>query len=64
MLFGANTTKPDVHIIGFLSETVNRRLSAIEALRLLEAASARLNLSVRDVDTYIWQIRARGNERD
>ena len=63
MLFGANTTKPDVHIIGFLSETVNRRLSAIEALRLLEAASARLNLSVRDVDTYIWQIRARGNER-
>ena len=65
MLFGANTTKPDVHIIRFLSEILNhRRLSAIEALRLLEAASARVKLSVRGVDKYIWQISARGNEKD
>ena len=62
MLFGADTTKPDVHIIGFLSDILNRRVSAIEALRLLEAASKSLGLSVRDVDTYIWQIRARGEE--
>ena len=62
MLFGADTTKPDVHIIGFLSEILNRRVSEVEALRLLEAASERVGLSVRDVDTYIWQIRARGEQ--
>ena len=64
MLFGADTTKPDVHIIGFLSDLLNRRVSEVEALRLLEAASKRLELSVRDVDTYIWEMRARGNEDD
>ncbi len=62
MLFGADTTKPDVHIIGFLSEILNRRVSAVEALRLLEASSKRVGLSVRNVDTYIWQIRARGKQ--
>ena len=62
MLFGADTTKPDVHIIGFLSELLNRRISEVEALRLLEAASESVGLSVRDVDTYIWQIRARGEQ--
>lgn len=62
MLFGADTTKPDVHIIGFLSELLNRRISAVEALRLLEAASESVGLSVRDVDTYVWQIRARGEQ--
>ena len=59
MLFGANTTKPDVHVIRFLSEILHRRVSEPEALRLLEVASERLGLSVRDVDTYIWKIRAR-----
>ena len=63
MLFGADTTKPDVHIIGFLSDLLNRRVSEVEALRLLEAASKRVALSVRDVDTYIWQIRARGQQK-
>ncbi len=64
MLFGADTTKPDVHIIGFLSDILNRRVSAVEALRLLEAASEQVGLSVKDVDTYIWQIRARGEQID
>lgn len=59
MLFGADTTKPDVHIIGFLKEILNRRVSAIEALLLLEAASKREGLSVRAVDSYIWNRGAR-----
>ena len=59
MLFGADTTKPDVHIIRFVSKILDRNVSAIEALRLLEASSAHLGLSVRDVDTYIWEISAR-----
>ena len=62
MLFGADTTKPDVHVIGFLSELLNRKISELEALRLLEKASKRVGLSVRDVDTYIWEMRARGRQ--
>ena len=59
MLFGADTTKPDVHIIRFVSKILDRNVSAIEALHLLETSSERLGLSVRDVDTYIWEISAR-----
>lgn len=59
MLFGADTTKPDVHIIRFVSKILKRNVSDIEALQLLEASSERLGLSVRDVDTYIWEISAR-----
>ncbi len=60
MLFGADTTKPDVHIIRFLSDTLNRKVSAIESLLLLEAASARVGLPVRAVDSFIWKRGARG----
>ena len=61
MLFGADTTKPDVHIRGFISEALNhRRISDYEALSLLEAAALRLGLSVRAVDSAIWRVGARG----
>ncbi|MBM3359756.1 MAG: hypothetical protein FJY54_18860 [Betaproteobacteria bacterium] len=59
MLFGAQTTKPDQHIIAFVSESIGRQVSDVEALVLLEAATARLNLPLRDVDTTIWESRAR-----
>ena len=59
MLFGADTSKPDIHIIRFVSNLINRIVSPIEALKLLEVSSAKLELSVRDVDTYIWEISAR-----
>ena len=60
MLFGADTTKPDVHIIRFLFDTLNRKVSDIESLLLLEAASERVGVSVRAVDKYIWKRGARG----
>ena len=59
ILFGADTTKPDVHIIGFIADALNRKVSAYEALALLEAAAPRLGLSVRAVDAAIWRSRAR-----
>ena len=62
MLFGADTTKPDVHIIRFLSDILNRNVSDIESLLLLEAASERLGVSVRAVDKYIWNRGARGEQ--
>ena len=60
MLFGASTTKPDVHIIGFVTECIGRKVNEIESLRLLEEASARAGVSLLDVDTTIWELRARG----
>ena len=62
MLFGAETTKPDMHIRGFISEVLDRKVSDLTALALLEAASERAGLSVRDVDKYIWRSRARRDE--
>ena len=59
MLFGAQTTKPDVYIIRFISDTLNRKVSDIESLHLLEAASERTSLSVRAVDNFIWKSGAR-----
>ena len=63
MLFGADTTKPDVHIIRFLSDTLNRRVSTIESLLLLETASTRADFSVRAVDSFIWKKGARPTKR-
>ncbi len=60
MLFGAQTTKPDVYIIRFVSDALNRNASAVESLSLLEAASERVGLSVRAVDNFIWKSSARG----
>lgn len=62
ILFGADTTKPDVHIIRFVYKILNRNVSDIESLLLLEAASKRLGLSVRAVDSYIWKEGARPAE--
>ena len=59
MLFGAQTTKPDVHIISFVSETVGRVVNNVTALTLLEQAAAIANLPLREVDGAIWQARAR-----
>ncbi len=59
MLFGADTAKPDVHIIRFLSDILERDVLDIEALLLLEASSKRVGVSVRAVDNYIWKRGAR-----
>jgi hypothetical protein len=60
MLFGADTTKPDTHIISYVSDAVGRPVSDIEALQLLEAAAPLCSIRVRDADTLIWERRARG----
>ena len=62
MLFGADTTKPDIYIIRFISDLLNRNVSDLEARDLLEAASKRVGLSVRAVDSFIWKRGARGRK--
>ncbi len=62
MLFGANTTKPDTHIRGYVTEAVGHSVSDLEALKLLEAAAERQTIVLRDADTNIWEIRVRGGK--
>ena len=59
MLFGANTTKPDVHVMRFVRDRLGRDVSDIEALRLLEAAATEAQLDLRTLDTAIWETAAR-----
>jgi hypothetical protein len=60
MLFGAQTTKPDVHIMRFVSQVVGRKVTDAQALESLEAASAKAGLPLREVDGAIWEAGARG----
>jgi hypothetical protein len=60
MLFGANTTKPDVHICRFVESSVGHRVSDVEALELLEEAAGEVGIVLRDLDTTIWESSARG----
>ncbi len=62
MLFGADTVKPDVHVHRCLSELLDRNVSDLEAILLLEEASKREGLSVRSVDKFIWNRGSRASE--
>jgi hypothetical protein len=64
MLFGANTTKPDVHIQRYVASCVGHRVSDVQALALLESAAAEADVSLRDLDTTIWERSARANCTD
>jgi len=64
MLFGAETTKPDVHILAFVRETIGRRANEVQSLILLEEAAKIAGVSLRSLDFMIWESKARhGQER-
>jgi|GEM_PF-998107 len=63
MLMGANTCKPDKHIIHYVSKALGRSVSNYGALRFLEVAAARLDILLRDIDTNIWESSSRANIR-
>lgn len=58
MLFGADTVKPDVHIQRFVGEVIDREVTNIEALYLLEGAAKEASLPIRTLDRRIWEERA------
>jgi hypothetical protein len=55
MLFGANTTKPDIHILRYIAARIGRPVSDVETLQLLERAALEAGISLRDLDTTIWE---------
>ena len=54
MLFGADTSKPDVHIMNFINDTIDQKLSESECVLLIEGVALHLEVSERDVDGAIW----------
>ena len=64
MLFGAQTAKPDRYIKRFVSCILNRKISDIKSLYLLEAGSKRIGLPIRTADNFIWNRGARGKSTD
>ena len=60
MLFGADTTKPDIHIRRYVESCVEHSVSDVQALRLLEYAAQKVGTTLVDLDTTIWELSARG----
>ena len=60
VLFGADTSKPDTHILNFLADTLNEKFpqtsckKKLEAVELIEETSAHSEFSARDIDRIIW----------
>ena len=59
MLFGADTSKPDVHVINWVEKEIGTKLSAIDTLELVEKVARHVGVVVRDLDTTIWEMGAR-----
>lgn len=59
MLFGVQTTKPDRHILAFVSETVGRAVDPPSPVTLLEEAAKRAGILLREADGALWAERAR-----
>ena len=54
MLFGADTSKPDVQVMNFIYETIYQKLSEDECVLLIEGVASYLEESERKVDGAIW----------
>ena len=54
MLFGADTSKPDVHIMNFIHDTIDEELSEDDCILLIEGVASYLEVSERTVDAAIW----------
>jgi hypothetical protein len=63
MLFGANTTKPDIRICQWVASVINHQVSPPRALKLLEQAAAEAGINLRDADTTIWEMLARKSNK-
>lgn len=63
MLFGADTSKPDRHIMNFIHDTINQELSEDQCVLLIEGVASYLEVSERDVDGAIWNFMASGGHK-
>ena len=59
MLFGANTTRPDLHAGQYVAAVLGHPVSDVQALLLLEEAAPLVPLQLRDLDPRRWQTHSR-----
>lgn len=64
MVFGADTVKPDVHVINYVSEAIGRRVSDKASIKMLEDAAHQLGMSVRSIEQKLWRIGARNEDSE
>lgn len=62
LLLGAETAKPDVHIIRYVARALGRKVTDVEALLVLEKAAALNGVSARRYDRSMWQAGARPDD--
>lgn len=60
-LLGADTVKPDTHVIQYIQDACGRRISKAKAVHYLEEAAKRLGISAKELDCAIWNRYARGS---
>ena len=54
MLCGANTVKPDIHILRIVENGVGRKLSLEDSVKIIENISKDMDIKARDLDHAIW----------
>jgi hypothetical protein len=59
MLFGANTTRPDLQVGRYVAAVLGRPVSDVEALLLLEEAAPLVPVQLRDLAIADWKAPAR-----
>jgi len=69
MLFGGDTTKPDLHILAYLAEALDQPVARstsqqVRAVCVLERACELLGTPTRRIDVAIWQQRTGGSLSD
>ncbi|OQX05143.1 MAG: hypothetical protein BWK76_27845 [Desulfobulbaceae bacterium A2] len=62
ILFGAQTTKPDIHIMNFITAAIGRKVDPEDAIVLIESAAKKMKISVRTIDAAIWIRMSSGSE--
>jgi hypothetical protein len=54
MLCGANTVKPDIHILRIVENGVGRKLSLEDSVKIIENISKDMDIKARDLDYALW----------
>lgn len=54
MLCGADTVKPDIHILRTIEKGIGRKLSTKDSVKIIEDISRKIGIKARDLDHAIW----------
>lgn len=64
ILLNVDTVKPDVHIMKFISNALDRKVKEQEAIDLLTIVAKKMDIPVAIIDNSIWQYMSTSNNTD